>query len=164
MAGQVQRSASPVVPYDCDESEPPAGPSGKAGGFVWRIGAAAVMASGMLAQVAGPGSTPFDWSGLISGALGSSPVAIVLAWRLFKADRAEQAREAKIDAMHQRDVEMVEKMAPLLADATRALAEVQSGMRATMRDSRPAPDVASVVGRLEALMEDMSRQPRRGQP
>lgn len=129
---------------------------------MWRIGLAAMAASGMLAQAVAP-STPFDWSGLISGALGSSPVAIVLAWRLWKADRAEQARELKIDAMHQRDVDMVEKMAPLLADATRALAEVQSGMRATMRDARP-PDVSSVVGRLEALMEDMARQPRRGQP
>ena len=129
---------------------------------MWRIGLAAMMASGVLAQVVGPSSTPFDWSGLISGALGSSPVAIVLAWRLWKADRAEQARELKIDAMHQRDVDMVEKMAPLLADATRALAEVQSGMRATMRDARPSPDVSNVLGRLETLMEDMARQPREG--
>ena len=121
---------------------------------MWRIGLAAVMASGMLAQVVGPESTPFDWSGLISGALGSSPVAIVLAWRLWKADRAEQAREMKIDAMHQRDVDMVEKMAPLLADATRALAEVQSGMRATMRD-RPTADVSNVVNRLESMLDEM---------
>ena len=129
---------------------------------MWRIGLAAVMASGMLAQVVGPASTPFDWSGLISGALGSSPVAIVLAWRLWKADRAEQARELKIDAMHQRDVDMVEKMAPLLADATRALAEVQSGMRATMSASRPSSDVAGVLNRMESMLEEIDRT-RRGE-
>lgn len=101
-------------------------------------------------------SVPFDWASLVGGAVGSSPAAVVLAWRLSKADKEAVALRIELGACHQQTLLMVERMAPVLGEATRTLAEVKSGMEATMD-----PELTSVLRRLETVAEEINRD-RRG--
>ena len=108
------------------------------------------------------GSVPFDWSSIVGGALGSSPAALVLAWRLNKVDGEKKALEERLEGQHDRTVQMLEKMGPILYDATRTLAEVRAGMAASLDDRRPGSDTEQQLRRLEETMRDLARDMRRG--
>lgn len=119
-------------------------------GSVVLSGAATGGTSAILAEAA---ATPFDWSSLAGGALGSSPAAIVLGWRLTKQDKDSAAKEAEIKRLN--DL-IVDRVVPLVERATSTLREVQSGMDATISRSRPE-DVGRAIGELREAIEDMRR-------
>lgn len=118
-------------------------------------------AGGLLGAEA-TGTVPFDWSSIVGGALGSSPAALVLAWRLNKVDGEKKALEERLEGQHDRTVQMLEKMGPILFDATRTLSEVRAGMAATIDDRRPGSDTQEQLRRLEETMRDLARDMRRG--
>ena len=103
------------------------------------------------------GSVPFDWSSIVGGALGSSPAALVLAWRLNKSDGEKKALEERLEGQHERNVVMLERMGPILFDATRTLAEVRAGYEAER--SQPA-GADEQLRRLEVTMRDLARDMR----
>lgn len=110
---------------------------------------------GLFAQASGA-SSPFDWSSLVGGAIGSSPAAVVLAWRLSKADRELAMARAEIKEGHEKTLSVVERAIPILAEASRTLAEVKAGMEATIKRV-PSEDIARAVHQLEDLVEDLAR-------
>jgi hypothetical protein len=105
------------------------------------------------------GAVPFDWSSIVGGALGSSPAALVLAWRLNKSDGEKKALEERLEGQHERNVVMLEKMGPILFDATRTLADVRAGYEADRE--RPA-GTDDQLRRLEMTMRDLARDMREG--
>jgi hypothetical protein len=118
---------------------------------------------GHLIGQAGAGSVPFDWASLVGGALGSSPAAIVLAWRLNKADKDNTAMRDELRQLHTESRQTAERMATALADSTRALAEAAEGMEATLaRRQPPSEDLARQVRRLEQLIRDKDTDRRGG--
>jgi hypothetical protein len=109
----------------------------------------------LIAQVSESGG--FNVAGILGGIIGSSPVAAVLLWRLLIADRDVHRRDEKIEELHQQQLHLSERMAPLIHDATRTLEDVQEGMRATL-DRHEVPDVSDVARRLEKALGDLNRQ------
>ena len=125
---------------------------------------AAIVAGGILLSGAATGTladtataTPFDWSSLVGGALGSSPAAVILGWRLSKADKELTSAREEIRVLNER---MAEKVVPIIERATSTLKEVQTGMDATISRVRPE-DVSRAIGDLREAIEDMRRE--RGQ-
>ena len=120
-------------------------------GGILMSGAATGGTSAILADTAT--ATPFDWSSLVGGALGSSPAALILGWRLSKADKELTVAREEIRELNER---MAEKVVPIIERATSTLREVQQGMDATISRSRPE-DVGRAIEGLRDAIEDMRR-------
>jgi hypothetical protein len=118
---------------------------------------AGAVGGGILGQT---GSVPFDWASLVGGAVGSSPAAVVLAWRLNKADKEVAGLREELRDMHTQTIVSAEKTAIVLVDATRLIADVKTGMEATL--SRRVPDIDQTLQRVESTLRDIARD-RRGQ-
>lgn len=110
---------------------------------------------GLLGQ---SGAVPFDWASLVGGAIGSSPAAVVLAWRLNKADKTITAKEAELREVHEKTIQMVERMAPLIGDATKTLTELKAGMEAS--SARPG-ELDRALAKIDALTSEIERDRRR---
>lgn len=109
---------------------------------------------GVVAQVTT--SSPFDWSSLAGGAVGSSASTAIMGWRLSKADKELAAARTEIRELHEKDSARGERIAVALENATQVLREVQQGMGAQIARSRPE-DVARLVHQLEAVVDDLGR-------
>lgn len=96
------------------------------------------------------------WDSIVGSAIGGSGGAAVMAWRLNKRDKEVDALQKKLEDAHERTIQVVERAIPILAEATRTLAEVRTGLEATVRKV-PADDIARAVGQLETLVEDLAR-------
>lgn len=120
--------------------------------------AGAVLASGSVGGVIAQASAaaPFDWSSLLGGAIGSSPAAAVAIWRLAKADKDKSAADRRDAENQAKLLELVERHAVVLADATATIKAVQDGMSATGRDRRG--DADAVVNRLESFLSELQRR------
>lgn len=91
-------------------------------------------AAGGIVADATNATAPFDWSSLVGGAIGSSPAALVMAWRLNKRDKEVDALQSKLDAANERTLQVVERAIPILAEATRTLADVKNGLEELIDD------------------------------
>lgn len=101
-----------------------------------------VMLMGVVFAQAGP--APFDWGSLVGGALGSSPAALVLAWRLWRSDRENDQKDAAIRRLeeehraerrtdHERELARAERLVVTLSEATRSMNELHRTMEAQRR-------------------------------
>lgn len=113
----------------------------------------------VVGQTDGAGSVPFDWASLVGGAVGSSPAAVVLAWRLNKADKETVGLRTELRDLHSTTLGMAERMAPILVEASRTLADVRAGMEATIDRTRPA-EIDRVLTRLEDVARDIGTRGR----
>lgn len=127
---------------------------------MWKLLVFGGILGAVLGQDAG---TAFDWGTLLGGAIGSSPAAGVLLWRLTKADNENARLADEVRNLHAQTIAVAERMAPLLADATRTLNEVRSGLEAAMERGRPrkGDETDVVVQRLEAVLTDFQRDLQR---
>lgn len=118
----------------------------------------AALTTGALGGIIGQttSTAPFDWSSILGGALGSSPPAAVAIWRLSKADKDKAASDRREQEDKAKLLELVERHAVVLADATATIKAVQDGMAATGRSRRDDGD--AVVDRLESFLTDLQRR------
>ena len=116
-------------------------------------------AGALVAQTAGSVS-PEDVGGSLVGSLvGSLPAAGVLFWRLRQADETIAAKDAELKALYRLVLEGTERMAPVLSEATRTLADVRAGMEATIgRTSVTGGDMERVVRSLQHVVDELDRR------
>lgn len=112
--------------------------------------------AGLVGQAA-PSSAPFDWSSIASGAVGSSPAAAVLFWRLSRADKENSQQRAEIKAMHDEAIDMVREIGPALAESSRTLADVRAAMESTLDRARPG-DLQRTLDKLANQVADLNRR------
>ncbi len=122
-----------------------------AGVFAGGLGAA-----GLLGQTT-TSSAPFDWSSIASGAVGSSPAAAVLFWRLSRADKENAQQRAEIKEMHDEAIQMVREIGPALHESTRTLAEVRAAMESQIDRARPA-DLQRTLDKLASQIDQLNRR------
>ena len=102
----------------------------------------------VLAQSGNEGQ--LNWGSLISGALGSSPVAIVLAWQLWQTQKKLAERESELRETNEKTLALAERALPALTEATRTLAEVRVAMDAdTRRRVDPTGELERILHRVE---------------
>ena len=118
----------------------------------------AALTTGALGGIIGQttSAAPFDWSSILGGALGSSPPAAVAIWRLSKADKDKAASDRRESESQAKLLELVERHAVVLADATATIKVVQDGMQSSGRARRDDGD--AVVDRLESFLSDLQRR------
>lgn len=137
---------------------------------MWRLAtlASISLTAALLGQgIADPGDL---WGRLLTNALGSSPIAIALAWRLYQEDKEngtlreenaklhERARQ-EVAQLHERAVHSAERLAPLLVESTKILDRMGDGLQATLsRERARSPDDPDMARRIEALVAALERR------
>lgn len=112
----------------------------------------------LVAQTSPTSAAPFNWSSLVGGAIGSSPAALILAWRLTKADKERQELREELRGLHvstaaeQRD--LLNRVIPLIERAAGTLRDVEVGLGATVARSHPE-DVDRAVRDLRGVVNDL---------
>jgi hypothetical protein len=129
---------------------------------MWKLAlVAAVLGVGGAGILGQSGVTSsFDYGSLLGGAVGSSPLAATLIWRLLKADKDNQTLRDEVVDLHRQTVVVAERMAPILSDATRALNDFRDGVEATIERgrTRPAETPDEVITRLETVLGELLRK------
>jgi hypothetical protein len=122
--------------------------------------ASAVLGAGGAGILGQAGATAFDYGSLLGGAIGSSPLAGILIWRLLKADKDNEVLRAEIIELHRQTLGVTERMAPVLSDATRTLNDFREGVEATIQRgrSRPNDSADQVITRLEQVLAEFNRK------
>jgi len=108
-------------------------------------------------------TAPFDWSSLVGGAIGSSPAALILAWRLTKADKENQRLATELRDLHASTTteqrELLNRVIPLIERAAGTLRDVEVGLGATVARAHPE-DVDRAVRELRDVVDEL--RTRRG--
>lgn len=100
---------------------------------------------------------PFDWGSLAGSAVGSSPAAIILAWRLTKQDGDNRALREEVRVLNQENRQMTERVASALVTAGQTMADVRAGMEATLERPRTRTDTDRLVQQLQDVVRDAER-------
>lgn len=125
-----------------------------AGGIVL-CGSATGGAAGMIAQSGSGGSSPFDWNALVGGALGSSPAAIVLAWRLQKADKELTSAREEIRSLHAQTLDVANRMAPILTKATDTLEGMKAGMESMVTRPAASDEMLRALREMRGVVDEL---------
>lgn len=132
-----------------------------AGGILFG-GATAGGLTSVVAQTS-TSTAPFDWSSLVGGAIGSSPAALILAWRLTKADKENQRLSIELRDLHVSTTaeqrELLNRVIPLIERAAGTLRDVEVGLGATVARAHPE-DVDRAVRELRDVVDEL--RTRRG--
>lgn len=128
---------------------------------MWEL---ALVAAQGIGRLLGQEAAGVNWGPIFGSAVGSSPAVLFLFWRLRIEDGHNKALQEKVDLCQGQMVSMVERLAPLLADSTRALRELKGGLEATLRSESEAAgrsagsvEADDLVRRLEAVLRDAQR-------
>lgn len=134
-----------------------------AGGVLFGGVTAGGITPALVAQSSPTSAAPFDWSSLVGGAIGSSPAALILAWRLTKADKENQRLAVELRDLHAATAteqrELLNRVIPLIERAAGTLRDVEVGLGATVARSHPE-DVAIAVRDLRGVVDEL--RSRRG--
>lgn len=76
----------------------------------------------VVAQITSPAEPP-SWGNLVLSIVSSIPVAAVLGWRLKLSDDKDRSKDERINDLENKVFVLAERTLPVLADATRALAD-----------------------------------------
>ena len=103
-------------------------------------------------------AAPFDAGTIFNTLLGSSPVAGVLFWQLIVEQKDNKQLRQEVHDVNRRERETLERMAPLLVEASRALKDTSEVYEAS--DRRRRPDREQLADELRAVLREF--QGRRG--
>ena len=117
----------------------------------------------IVAQTSTSSAAPFDWSSLVGGAIGSSPAALILAWRLTKADKENQRIAAELRDLHvfnaQEQKDLLNRVIPLIERTAGTLRDVEVGLGATVARTSPEEAVRELRSLVDELRTRRGREP-----
>lgn len=105
--------------------------------------------SALLAQAS---DQPLNWGSVLQGALGSSPVAVVLAWQLWQSQKRNAEKDAELRETNEKLLALAERALPPLTEATRTMVE----LRAAMGPADGTVELQAELRRLRRHLDDLS--------
>ncbi len=115
------------------------------------------LVASLMAQITSPAEPP-SWGNLVLSIVSSIPVAAVLGWRLKLSDDKDRAKDERINDLENKVFVLVERTLPVLADATRALADA-----ARHHDSDDGSDeLRRQMRRLQSAVDDLGHDRKGG--